>query len=120
MQAVTADSPSRARMQLADALQFAQEQGIPVEVVSTCELQRAEYARNDGQRCFQCKDELFTVMENLCQVRGFDTIAYGVNLDDQGDLRPGQAAARLHHVAAPLLQAQLTKQPLRELPASAR
>ena len=95
MLAVTADSPSLARTQLADALQFAQEQGIPVEVVSTFELQRAEYARNDGQRCFQCKDELFTVMENLRQVRGFDTIAYGVNLDDQGDFRPGQAAAIL-------------------------
>jgi len=119
MLAVTADSPSLARTQLADALQFAQEQGIPVEVVSTFELQRAEYARNDGQRCFQCKDELFTVMENLRQVRGFDTIAYGVNLDDQGDFRPGQAAAKLHHVAAPLLQAQLTKQDIRELARSA-
>jgi pyridinium-3,5-biscarboxylic acid mononucleotide sulfurtransferase len=115
MLAVTADSPSLARTQLADALQFAQEQGIPVEVVSTFELERAEYARNDGQRCFQCKDELFTVMENLRGARGFDTIAYGVNLDDQGDFRPGQAAAKLHHVAAPLLDAQLTKQDIREL-----
>jgi uncharacterized protein len=84
-------------------------------VVSTSELDRAEYARNDGQRCFQCKDELFTVMEQLRAARAFDTIAYGVNVDDQGDFRPGQQAARKHDVAAPLLAAGLTKQEIREL-----
>lgn len=119
MVAIIADSPSLARTQLADALAFAQEQGIPVEVVSTSELDRAEYARNDGQRCFQCKDELFTVMEQFRVSRGFDAIAYGVNLDDQGDFRPGQAAAIQHHVAAPFLSAGLTKQDIRELARSA-
>ncbi len=115
MLAVIADSPSLARTQLADALAFAREQEIPVEVISTSELDRPEYARNDGQRCFQCKDELFSVMENLRATRGFDAIAYGVNLDDQGDFRPGQQAAKLHHVAAPLLKAGLSKQEIREL-----
>jgi uncharacterized protein len=115
MLAVIADSPSLARTQLSDAVAFANEQGIPLEVISTSELDRPEYIRNDGQRCFQCKDELFAVMENLRTARGFDAIAYGVNLDDQGDFRPGQQAARQHHVAAPLLQAQLTKQEIREL-----
>ncbi len=115
MLAVIADSPSLARTQLADALAFAKEQEIPVEVISTSELERPEYARNDGQRCFQCKDELFAVMENLRSERGFDAIAYGVNVDDQGDFRPGQQAAKLHHVAAPLLAAGLTKQEVREL-----
>jgi uncharacterized protein len=115
MLAVIADSPSLARTQLTDALAFAQEQGIPVEVLSTSELDRPEYARNDGQRCFQCKDELFTVMEDVRASRDFDTIAYGVNFDDQGDFRPGQAAARQHHVAAPLLDARLTKQEIRTL-----
>jgi pyridinium-3,5-biscarboxylic acid mononucleotide sulfurtransferase len=115
MLAVIADSPSLARTQLADALAFANEQGIPVEAIATTELNRPEYARNDGQRCFQCKDELFTVMENLRAERGFDSIAYGVNVDDQGDFRPGQQAARQHHVAAPLLSAGLTKQEIREL-----
>lgn len=115
MLAVIADSASLARTHLADALAFANEQGIPVEVISTSELDRPEYARNDGQRCFHCKDELFAVMEELRSARGFDTIAYGVNLDDQGDFRPGQEAARLHHVAAPLLTAELTKQEIREL-----
>jgi uncharacterized protein len=115
MLAVIADSPSLARTHLADALAFAEEQAIPVEVISTSELERPAYARNDGQRCFQCKDELFTVMENLRSEKGFDTIAYGVNVDDQGDFRPGQQAARLHHVAAPLLKAGLTKQAIRDL-----
>src|SRR5579871_3302070 len=115
MLAVIADSPSLARTQLADALAFAKEQEIPVEVISTSELDRPEYARNDGQRCFQCKDELFAVMEKLCSDRGFDAIAYGVNVDDQGDFRPGQKAAKLHHVAAPLLTAGLTKQEVRDM-----
>lgn len=115
MLAVIADSPSLARTQLADALAFAHEQGIPVEVLSTSELDRPAYARNDGQRCFQCKDELFTAMEALRSARGFDVIAYGVNFDDQGDFRPGQQAAKLHHVAAPLLKAGLGKTAIREL-----
>ncbi len=115
MLAVIADSPSLARTQLADALAFAREQGIPVEVISTSELDRPDYAKNDGQRCFQCKDELFKVMEQLRESRGFDAIAYGVNRDDQGDFRPGQQAAKLHHVAAPLLNAGLGKDEIREL-----
>jgi pyridinium-3,5-biscarboxylic acid mononucleotide sulfurtransferase len=115
MLAVIADSPSLARKQFQDALAFANEQDIPVEVIATSELARPEYARNDGQRCFHCKDELFMVMEELRSTRGFDTIAYGVNVDDQGDFRPGQEAAKQHHVAAPLLEAGLTKQEIREL-----
>jgi pyridinium-3,5-biscarboxylic acid mononucleotide sulfurtransferase len=115
MLAVIADSPSLARMQLHDAMAFANEQGIPVEMIATSELARPEYARNDGQRCFHCKDELFAAMEELRSARGFDTIAYGVNVDDQSDFRPGQEAARQHHVAAPLLEVGLTKQEIREL-----
>lgn len=115
MLAVIADSPSLARAQLADATAFATEQGIPLEIVVTDELDRPEYARNDASRCFHCKDELFTVMEEFRSRHGFDAIAYGVNLDDQGDFRPGQKAAEQHHVAAPLRQAGLTKQDIREL-----
>jgi uncharacterized protein len=113
--AIIADSPSLARTHLADAVAFAREQDIPLEVISTSELDRPEYARNDGQRCFHCKDELFAVMENLRAERGFDVLAYGVNQDDQGDFRPGQQAAQQHNVAAPLLQAGLTKAEIREL-----
>jgi len=115
MLAVIADSPSLARTHLAEALTFASEQGIPVKVVTTSEMDRPEYVRNDGARCYQCKDELFTVMESFRSEQGFDAIAYGVNVDDQGDFRPGQQAASKHHVAAPLLEAGLTKQEIRLL-----
>jgi uncharacterized protein len=115
MLAVIADSPSLARAQLADAIAFAEEQRIPLEVIATQELERHEYARNDAARCFHCKDELFTVMEHLRMDRGFDAVAYGVNLDDLTDFRPGQQAARQHGVAAPLLDASLSKAEVREL-----
>jgi len=119
MLAIIADSPSLARTQLADAISFAREQAIPLEVVATSELDRPEYVRNDAQRCFFCKDELFTLMEELRAARGFDAIAYGVNLDDQGDFRPGQRAAIGHQVVAPLLDAGLTKDEIRALARSA-
>jgi uncharacterized protein len=113
--AVIADSASLARAQLQDALAFAREQSIPIEVIATAELDRPEYARNEGSRCFFCKDELFTVMEQYRASRGFDTIAYGINQDDRGDYRPGQQAAQRHGIAAPLLEAGLTKQDIRDL-----
>lgn len=115
MLAVIADSPSLARAHLEDAIAFAAEHGIPLEVINTREFEREEYVRNDAARCFHCKDELFTVMEELRRARTFDTVAYGVNLDDQGEFRPGQEAARRHGVAAPLLEAGLTKAEIREL-----
>ncbi len=115
MLAVIADSPSLARFQLQDAIAFAQERQIPLEVVATQELERVEYVRNDASRCFHCKDELFTLMEEFRRRRGFECIAYGVNVDDQGDFRPGQQAAMRHNVAAPLLEAGLGKEEIREL-----
>jgi uncharacterized protein len=115
MLAVLADSPSLARSQMSDAVAFAQEQGIPLTILQTEEMERPEYRKNDASRCFHCKDELFTVMEEFRAGSAFDTIAYGVNADDQGDYRPGQQAARQHAVAAPLLDATLTKQEIREL-----
>jgi uncharacterized protein len=115
MTAVLADSPSLARSQMHDAVAFAEEQQIPLITVNTGELERLDYRRNDGARCFHCKDELFTVMEELRRQNGYDTIAYGVNVDDQGDYRPGQKAAQQHGVAAPLLDAGLTKADIRWL-----
>ncbi len=115
MLAVIADSPSLARAQLRDAVAFAEEKNIPLQVVATGELDRPEYIRNDSQRCFFCKDELFTLMEKLRQEQGFEAIAYGLNVDDQGDFRPGQQAAVNHRVAAPLKDAGLAKQEIRDL-----
>ena len=115
MVAVLADSPSLARSQQRDAIAFAQENSIPLEIIHTGEMERVEYVRNDLQRCFYCKDELFQVMGEFARQRDFDSIVYGVNLDDQRDFRPGQAAANRHRVAAPLLDAGLTKADIREL-----
>jgi len=113
--AVIADSASLARTQLADAIAFAGEHGIPLKVIATNELDRPEYSRNDASRCFFCKDELFTVMEDFRREHGFESVAYGVNLDDDGDFRPGQLAAEQHRVVAPLRDAGLTKQDIRDL-----
>jgi uncharacterized protein len=115
MLAAIADSASLARTHLEDALAFAREHEIPVEVVETQELENPAYIRNDAMRCFHCKDELFTVLGRYCEGRGFDAIAYGVNADDAGDFRPGQQAARQHGVLAPLLEAGLNKAEIREL-----
>jgi len=115
MCAAIADSPSLARTHLEDALAFAREHEIPVEAVETHELEDPAYVRNDALRCFHCKDELFTVLERYREAGGFDAIAYGVNADDAGDFRPGQQAAREHHVLAPLLEAGLNKSEIREL-----
>ena len=119
MLAVLADSPSLARTQMQDAVAFAREQGIPLVVLNTAELERPEYRRNDAARCFHCKDELFTAMEAFRGRNGWESVAYGVNLDDQGDYRPGQIAARNHGVAAPLLEAGLTKDDIRQLASNA-
>src|SRR5438093_2653034 len=115
MLAVIADSPSLARTQLPDAIALADEHGIPLKVIATNELDRPEYSRNDAARCVFGKDELFTVMEDFRREHRFESVTYGVNLDDEGDFRPGQLAAEQHRVAAPLRDARLTKQDIRDL-----
>ncbi|WP_213807323.1 ATP-dependent sacrificial sulfur transferase LarE [Granulicella sp. dw_53] len=115
MLAVIADSPSLPRAELAAALAFTTQHGIPTQILQTSELDRPDYIRNDSQRCFHCKDELFTHMEQARAERGFQHLAYGMNLDDRGDFRPGQQAAALHRAVAPLVTAQLTKPEIRTL-----
>ncbi len=115
MMAVLADSSSLPRAELAAALDFVREHGIPVRVISTNELSNPEYARNDAQRCFHCKEELFTQMEILRLEMGYPHLAYGMNLDDRGEFRPGQQAASLHRARAPLAEAGLTKAEIRAL-----
>jgi len=115
MLAVLADSPSLARRDLEQACAFAQGLGMPLHVINTEELERPEYQRNDANRCFHCKDELFTAMEALGPTLGFTHIAYGMNADDTRDFRPGQRAAEKHAVLAPLAEAGLTKLEVRAL-----
>ena len=115
MLAVIADSPSLPRAELDAARNFAEEHRIPMQVLRTGELQKPEYARNDSQRCFYCKDELFTTMEAARARLGFKHLAYGMNADDESQFRPGQKAAAMHGAAAPLADAGLTKGEVRAL-----
>jgi pyridinium-3,5-biscarboxylic acid mononucleotide sulfurtransferase len=115
MLAVIADSPSLPRAELTAALAFTAEHNIPTHILHTEELENPDYQRNDAQRCFHCKDELFTRMESERSARGYQHLAYGMNLDDRGDFRPGQQAAAQHHAVAPLVTAQLTKPEIRTL-----
>lgn len=115
MLAVLADSASLARRDMEQARAFAESLAMPLRVVATEELDRPEYARNDGNRCFHCKDELFLVMGKLAGERGFAQIAYGMNADDTRDYRPGQRAAEQHQVLAPLAEVGLTKLEIRAL-----
>jgi uncharacterized protein len=115
MRAVIADSPSLPRRQLEEAVAFARKHAIPLEVIPTNELENPDYTKNDLQRCFHCKNELFTVMKAARERLGGQLLAYGMNVDDRGDFRPGQKAAEMHDVLAPLVDAGLTKADIREL-----
>jgi uncharacterized protein len=115
MLAVLADSPSLARRDFEQAKAFARGLGMPLQVIATEELERPEYQRNEADRCFHCKNELFAAMEALGAKLGFAHIAYGMNMDDKGDYRPGQRAAEDHGVLAPLAEAGLTKNEVRSL-----
>jgi uncharacterized protein len=115
MLAVIADSPSLPRKELAAALAFAAEQRIPIHILHTSELDQPDYIRNDALRCFHCKSELFTQMESARRQLGFAHLAYGMNLDDRGEFRPGQQAAALHNALAPLVTAELSKLEIRQL-----
>ena len=113
--AITADSASIPESHKRDAEQFARECGFRHEYIATHEFDNPDYVKNDPNRCFHCKDELFARLEEVARERGFDHIVYGVNVDDLGDYRPGQKAAKLHQVKAPLVEAGLTKAEIREL-----
>jgi uncharacterized protein len=113
--AITADSASIPESHKRDAVAFVRQFSIRHEYVTTHEFENPDYVKNDANRCFHCKDELFTVLEEIGRARGISNIVYGVNRDDLGDYRPGQRAAKLHHVQAPLVDAELTKAEIREL-----
>ena len=115
MLAVLADSPSLARRDMEQAKAFAESHGIPLRIIQTEELSKPEYRRNDADRCFHCKTELFESMKTLGAELGFAQIAYGMNADDRRDYRPGQRAAEEHEVLAPLADVSLTKQEIRAL-----
>jgi uncharacterized protein len=113
--AITADSASIPESHKRDAIDFASRFGIRHELIATHEFENPDYLKNDANRCFHCKDELFERLEEFGRGRGVTHIVYGVNMDDLGDYRPGQNAAKLHDVKAPLVEANLSKAEIREL-----
>jgi uncharacterized protein len=113
--AVTADSASIPASHKRDAEAFARECGLRHEYIRTREFENPDYVKNDKDRCFHCKDELFEQLHAFAAERGYAHIVYGVNQDDLGDYRPGQKAARIHEVEAPLAEVGLTKSEIREL-----
>ena len=115
--AAIADSPSLPRRELEEALAIARDFRIPVRVVHTREFENESYLANPTDRCFFCKHELFTELAPLAAAENFAVIAYGENASDVGDFRPGAKAAAQFQVRAPLKEAGLTKQEIRELSA---
>jgi pyridinium-3,5-biscarboxylic acid mononucleotide sulfurtransferase len=113
--AVTADSPSVPRAEVAEAQRLAELIGIRHIVVQTDEFSDPDYVRNDGSRCYFCKSELYGRIETLLPDLAVDTICSGANLDDAGDYRPGLKAAAEHRVRHPLQEAGFTKADVRAL-----
>ncbi|HXW07984.1 MAG TPA: ATP-dependent sacrificial sulfur transferase LarE [Vicinamibacterales bacterium] len=112
---VTADSPSYPDAHRAMALAVARDFGLNHEFVRTAELERPEYRANPANRCYFCKQELYTHLRALARARGIPVIADGSNADDRGDYRPGRQAAREFGVRSPLDDADLTKTEIRAL-----
>jgi len=112
---VTADSPSYPDHHRQLALRVAREFGLHHEVIQTSELERPEYRANPTNRCYYCKQELYTALTRIADERGFAIIADGSNADDRGDYRPGRQAAREFGVKSPLDEIGLAKSEIREL-----
>ena len=113
--AVTAHSPSLAPAELDEAERTARSVGLRHRVVRTNEVEREDYRANDPNRCYFCKDELYTVLARIADDEGFRFVANGANVDDLGDFRPGLNAAKRHGVRSPLVEAGLGKLEVREL-----
>jgi uncharacterized protein len=113
--AVTAVSPALATGELAGARDVARAIGIAHETITTAELDRDGYRRNDRDRCYHCKTELYDSLSALAARKGYDFVLSGANADDLGDWRPGLRAAEEHGVVHPLLEAGVAKDEVRRL-----
>jgi uncharacterized protein len=113
--AITADSPSYPDAHRQLALRVASEFGIAHEIVRTSELERPDYRANPANRCYFCKQELYSHLSSIATARGFGVILDGSNADDRGDYRPGRQAAREFGVRSPLDEAELSKEEIRTL-----
>lgn len=113
--AFTAVSHSLAAGEREEAERLARLIGISHQILQTREFENADYLKNASDRCYFCKTELYSRLEELLPALGVDTIVNGANLDDRGDYRPGMQAAREHRVLSPLIEAEMTKADVRAL-----
>ena len=113
--AITGVSPSVPQSELAEAKALAAQIGIRHELIDTREMDDPDYVRNAPDRCFHCKDELYSRLSDIAAERGISAVLDGCNLDDTGDYRPGRQAASQHGVRSPLIDAGLGKEEIREL-----
>ena len=112
---ITGESASLPEYQRAEIDSVVQKFGFQHEVIQTEELENPGYSANNPDRCFFCKDELYTKLESVARTRGVKCIVDGSTVDDLGDYRPGRRAASQHAVRSPLIEAGLTKSEVREL-----
>lgn len=112
---ITAKSPSLAPSELSEAVDLARRLGLNHRVIETHEVERPEYQANSPNRCFFCKDELYTHLTRIASQEGFAWVANGTNVDDLGDFRPGLNAAKQYGVRSPLVEAGLAKSEIRAL-----
>jgi uncharacterized protein len=112
---VTALSPSYSAHDREQVESFVRFTGVKHEFIVTQEMENPAYRANNPDRCYYCKDELFSTLDQLLAERQVDAVAYGINADDTADFRPGHRAAHEHRVLAPLLQAGLHKSEIRFL-----
>jgi len=115
MVAVIADSPSLPKSELDYAIEHVKKFKIPYTVIKTQELMREDYIKNNSNRCYFCKDELYVHLKSILLNKGFKFIVNGTNFDDLGDHRPGLIAAKDHTVYSPLAEVSLTKKEIRDL-----
>ncbi|QVL33648.1 ATP-dependent sacrificial sulfur transferase LarE [Telmatocola sphagniphila] len=113
--AVTADSPSVPRAEIAEAIEIARQIGIAHEIISTQEFQNSAYLKNDGARCYFCKSELYAAIAAQLSEWQAEVICSGANSDDLGDYRPGLIAAAEKKVRHPLVEAGFSKAEVRDL-----
>src|SRR3972149_7075559 len=113
--AVTGVSPSIPASEVEEAKELAKAIGIAHRLIETREMDRPGYVENSPDRCFYCKDELYSLLGAMTQIEGYASVVRGCNLDDLGDHRPGRRAAAEHGVRSPLIQAGLPKEDIRSL-----
>ncbi|MHC4187656.1 MAG: ATP-dependent sacrificial sulfur transferase LarE, partial [Planctomycetota bacterium] len=113
--ACIAVSPSLPKHQFSKAIEYAEDIGAVVRILPLEELSDPNYSANKADRCFHCKSHLFKILNELAENENYDHVICGSNFDDKDDYRPGNRAAQVFEVRAPLMEAELTKEDIRNL-----